>query len=131
MNKLKLTIIGVVVAAGLLAVPLAPIASAADMKKELNDGAGATGLKGTEKNPTATLQQQIKNVTNVLLFVIGAISVIVIIFGGIKFITSDGDASKIKSARETILYAVIGIVVAILAYAIVDWVVGAFTATPS
>ncbi len=133
MNKLKLTIIGIVVAAGLLAVPFAPIASAS-MADELHEGAGTTdqGAKATkDTRPTVTLQQQIQNVTNVLLFIIGAIAVIVIIFGGIKFITSDGDASKIKSARETILYAVVGVVIAIIAYAIVNWVIGAFVTAPT
>ncbi len=68
----------------------------------------------------------IQNVINLLLFAIGIIAVIVIIIGGIKYVTSDGDSSKLKGARETILYAVVGLVIALLAYSIVRFVVGRF-----
>jgi hypothetical protein len=66
-------------------------------------------------------------ITNVLLFIIGAISVIMIIIGGLRYIVSGGDASKVSGAKNTILYAVVGIVVAILAYAIINFVIGSFT----
>lgn len=64
-----------------------------------------------------------KDVTNILLFVIGAIAVIMIVLGGIKYTTSNGNADQIKSAKNTIMYAVIGLVVAVLAYAIVNFVI--------
>ena len=67
-----------------------------------------------------------KTVINVLLFLIGAISVIMIIYGGIRYVTSGGDQGAVTSAKNTILYAVVGLVVAILAYAIVNFVVDAF-----
>lgn len=102
---------------------LASTADASSARTEVLNGANATGQSGSR-----SLEQSINDVTNVLLFVIGAIAVIVIIYGGIKFVTSDGDASKIKGARETILYAVVGIVIALIAYAIVRWVVRAFAA---
>jgi len=72
---------------------------------------------------SANAKKMITDVTNLLLFLIGAIAVIVIIVGGIKYTTSDGDAAKIKSAKNTILYAVVGLVVAIMAGAIVNFVV--------
>ena len=75
---------------------------------------------------TTSLEEQIKTITNILLFVIGAIAVIAIIIGGIRYVTSNGDASQTKAAKDTIMYAVIGIIVAILAYAIVNFVVTAF-----
>lgn len=65
-----------------------------------------------------------KTIVNVLLFIIGAISVIMLILGGIRYTISQGDSSAVTSAKNTILYAVIGIVVAILAYAVVNFVVG-------
>ena len=65
-------------------------------------------------------------VTNVLLFIIGAISVIMIIIGGIKYTISNGDSAQITSAKNTILYAVIGLIVALLAYAIVNFVIDSF-----
>ena len=73
----------------------------------------------------------IKNVTNVLLFIIGAIAVIMIILGGIRYTTSNGDSNQVTAAKNTILYAVIGLVVALLAYAIVNFVITAFSTTAS
>lgn len=61
-------------------------------------------------------------VTNILLFLIGAISVIMLIIGGIRYVVSGGDQNAITSAKNTILYAIIGIVVAFLAFAAVRFV---------
>lgn len=71
-----------------------------------------------------------QTVTNVLLFVIGAVSVIMLIIGGIRYTVSQGDQAAVTSAKNTILYAIIGLVVAILAYAAVNFVVGSFAAKP-
>ncbi len=64
----------------------------------------------------------IQNIIKILLQAVGIISVIMIIVGGIRYATSDGDSTKVTSAKNTILYAVVGLVVAILAYAIVNFV---------
>jgi TRAP-type C4-dicarboxylate transport system permease small subunit len=68
----------------------------------------------------------VKDIINTMLFVLGIIAVIMIIIGGIRYVVSAGDSSAITAAKNTILYAVIGLVVAILAFAIVNFVVGAF-----
>ena len=65
-----------------------------------------------------------KTVVNILLFIIGLISVIMLIWGGIRYTTSGGNANSVTAAKNTIMYAIIGLVVAIFAYAIVNWVVG-------
>jgi len=65
-------------------------------------------------------------ITNVLLFLIGAIAVIMIIIGGIRYTVSGGDSTAVTNAKNTILYGVVGVVVAILAFAIVRFVVDAF-----
>ncbi len=67
-----------------------------------------------------------QTVVNVLLFLIGAVSVIMIIYGGIRYVTSGGDQGAITSAKNTILFAVVGLIVAILAYAIIRFVVSSF-----
>ena len=64
----------------------------------------------------------IKTVVNVLLWAVGILSVIMIIFSGLRYITSAGDASKTKSAQSTLTYSVVGLIVAIMAYAIVNMV---------
>ena len=63
-------------------------------------------------------------IINVLLFIIGILCVIMIIFGGIRYTTSTGDKGKVDSAKNTIVYAVVGLIVAIVAYALVNWVFG-------
>ena len=65
----------------------------------------------------------IKTVVNVLLWAVGVLSVIMIIFSGFRYITSSGDASKTKSAQSTLIYSVVGLIVAIMAWAIVNMVI--------
>ena len=65
----------------------------------------------------------IKTVVNVLLWAVGILSVIMIIFSGLRYITSAGDASKTKSAQSALTYSVVGLIVAIMAYAIVNMVI--------
>lgn len=68
-----------------------------------------------------------RTITNVLLFLIGAISVIMLIFGGIRYVVSGGDSTAVQNAKNTILYAIVGVVVAILAYAVVNFVITSFS----
>lgn len=65
-------------------------------------------------------------ITNVLLFIIGAIAVIMIVIGGMRYVLSGGDSNQITAAKNTILYAIVGIIVAILAYAVVNFVLESF-----
>lgn len=65
-------------------------------------------------------------VINLLLYVLGIIAVIMIVVGGIRYTTSNGNASQIKEAKDTILYSVVGLIVAMLSFAIVNFVLGRF-----
>ena len=62
-----------------------------------------------------------QTVSNILLILIGAVAVIMLIIGGFRYVASGGDSSAIEGAKNTILYAVIGIVVAFLAYAAINF----------
>jgi len=95
--------------------------------------AGAVGaLDGAcENNDSALCQDEVKNksadsliktVINALLFIVGAISILMIIIGGILYVVSQGDSGSVTKAKNTILYSVIGLIVALLAYAIVNFV---------
>lgn len=66
----------------------------------------------------------VTTIVNILLFVVGIVAVIMIIIGGLMYVVSGGDAGSVTKAKNTILYSVIGLLIAILAYAIVNWVVG-------
>lgn len=79
-----------------------------------------------DQRDTKTADSIVKNVINVLLFVIGSVSVIMIIYGGVRYTTSAGSPEAVKAAKNTILYAVIGLVVAVLAFTIVNFVIGRF-----
>ncbi len=65
-----------------------------------------------------------KNIISVLLWIVGMASIIVIVYSGITFVTSAGNPSQITRAKTMLLYAVVGLVVSILAYAIVNFIVG-------
>lgn len=64
------------------------------------------------------------NIFNAAFFLISAVAVISIILAGYKYMTSNGDAAKAKSAMSTIIYSVAGLVVAVSAYTIINWVLG-------
>lgn len=81
--------------------------------------------------PTSIPQVQANNTTlsnimNLVYGLAGAIAVVYIVLGGIHYTTSAGDMNKVKKAKDTILYAVIGLVVVIAAFAITNFVVGKF-----
>jgi hypothetical protein len=69
----------------------------------------------------------ITTITNILLFIAGALAVIMLIFGGIRYTVSGGNSSAVTAAKNTILYAIVGLIVAFLAFAAVNWVLGALT----
>lgn len=61
-------------------------------------------------------------ITNVLLFAVGALSVLMLIFGGLRYVVSGGNQTAVTGAKNTILYAIVGLVVALLAYAVINFV---------
>lgn len=87
------------------------------------------GLDDIKDNFTAggDLTIIVKRVINVAMAVLGVVCVIMLIVGGYNYTMSGGDASKVTKAKNTILYAVIGLVIALLALAIVNFVIGGVT----
>lgn len=69
----------------------------------------------------------ITSITNILLFAVGALAVIMIIWGGIRYAVSGGSGSAVTAAKNTIMYALIGLIVAFLAFAAVNFVLSAIT----
>ena len=65
----------------------------------------------------------IRSIIQVMFIIAGIIAVIMIIIGGITYTTSVGDPAKTKKAKDTVLYSVVGLVVSLMAYAIVTYVV--------
>lgn len=87
-----------------------------------NDLTQCAGLNENNSSNTNDLMKQANNIINVVIGVIGFVAVAFIIFGGIQYTTSAGDPGKVKKAKDTILYGIVGLVVAMLAYAIVNFV---------
>jgi ABC-type Na+ efflux pump permease subunit len=85
-----------------------------------------TDFKG-EGQPTTLFDGTdaiIPRVINLMLFVVGILAVIMLIYGGIRYVISGGSEKGVAAGKNTILYAIIGLIVAILGYAIVGWIVG-------
>jgi hypothetical protein len=80
----------------------------------------ATTITGNQADP---IQFTLK-IVNYVLFFLGLLAVGAIVYGGILFITSGGDSEKTTKARNTLLYAVIGIIIIVLAFGIVKWASG-------
>jgi hypothetical protein len=81
-------------------------------------GADCSSSGGSGKSVDSLL----KNVVNIVSAVVGVIAVIMIIVGGLRYITSGGDTSKVSGAKNTLLYAIIGLVIVALAQIIVHFV---------
>ena len=64
-----------------------------------------------------------KQITNTIIYIVGIIAVIMLIIGGIKYVISGGDAKKVTDAKNTVLYAIIGLVICFFSYAIVNFVI--------
>jgi hypothetical protein cdiviTM7_00647 len=121
MNKLKLIL------AGLLVVPTVAlaVAPAASAESDFTLTNGVSSARGEGVSETASDPQTlVKQFVNIFLFAVGALSVIMLIWGGIRYTTSAGDSNKVTAAKNTVLYAIVGLVIAILAYAIVNMVIG-------
>ena len=121
-DKLKMAVMGVSAVTTLGAAALvAPSVYAADDKP-------AGRYVNPESQQAATgdnrdLMTVLQVIINVVLGVIAFVAVVMIIMGGIQYTTSSGDTAKVTKAKNTILYGVIGLVIALLAFAIVNFVI--------
>ena len=70
-----------------------------------------------------TLSDAADTIIDILSLVVAAAAVIFIIIGGVKYVTSGGNQEKVTSAKNTILYAIIGLVIVIFAQTILQFVV--------
>ena len=104
-----------------LAVAVSLISAPFTSASSIQDGVNAAHGNG---QPTELFGDSgvITSVTNIMLFLVGALAVIMIIWGGIRYAISGGNSSAVTAAKNTIMYALIGLVVAFLAFAAVNWV---------
>lgn len=127
MKRLGIIVVAAAMLAGFATAPV--MAQEADTKQTGVFGA-CDGQESAICSDKTEATDVVKRVINLMLYVIGILSVIMIIHSGLKYTASRGDAEMIKSAKNTLLYAVTGLIVAMLAFTIVNFVVGAFNKEP-
>jgi hypothetical protein len=123
MKKIKQLFLAFAIVTGVGAMAL-PASSA--MAVNVFDQCGGSTSKICAAQTKDNANNMIKIVINLLLTALGIIAVIMIVIGGVRYSTSQGDSGGLKSAKDTIVYAVVGLVVAMLSFAIVNFVVGKF-----
>lgn len=125
-KNIALLITAVVLALSVgLAVPA--LTSAQDIEGNLCEGASLQFGGDRDCDGSANeegLNELIANVVNIFSVVVGIIAVIMIIIGGFRYITSGGDSSKVTGAKNTIMYAIIGLIIVALAQVVVRFVLG-------
>jgi cytochrome bd-type quinol oxidase subunit 2 len=120
MKKLMLLLAALLCAGGVWAA--APVAFADSTQCQ-----GVSAVTGGSpcQNADSKLSNKLNSIINTIFFVGGAVAVLIIVIAGLRFVLSDGNADSVKGARNAIQSAVIGLIVLVLARAIVAFVVGA------
>jgi magnesium-transporting ATPase (P-type) len=127
-KKLAVLLTEIIAAIALTVAPVAP-AFAQDAQQQINAGlCTGSNLEFTENTSSADcstsdaterVNNLIKTIVNLLSAVVGIVAVIMIIFGGLRYITSGGNDSSVTGAKNTILYAIIGLIIVALAQVLV------------
>lgn len=123
MKKLLITIMTMLStfsSAAVVAQPALVAANHTAAHTAVCEGIGKTG--GDCGDDESELNKAVQAVVNILSIVVGVVAVIMIIIGGLKYVTSSGDSNKVSSAKNTILYAIVGLVIVALSQFIVRFV---------
>lgn len=135
-RSIKNILASVLLLAAVVSVPMVAtnVAYADQIGDCLSQGTGLDGSissdtcqPDTTNTGTIDLTSTIKLVVNVISMIVGVVAVIMIIWGGMKYITSGGESNKITSAKNTIIYALIGLIIVALAQFIVRFVLSKTT----
>lgn len=128
MKRLLMLVASVAVLLGFVAPPVLAADAFSGSKDAvcsgvvLEDGKTCDTIAAGAKDPTDTVKQAL----NLFTAIIGIIAVVMMLIGGVKYMTSQGEAAQTNNAKNTILYALIGLVVAALAQVIVRFVLAKF-----
>ena len=118
-------LLAIVMPAGLVVAPAFAV-SQANIPDSLCKGGNLDVTDGTCKSDPVEAQQTVNDiigtVINIFSIVVDVTAVIMIIVGGFQYITSGGDSGKVTTAKNTILFAIVGLVIVALAQVIVNFV---------
>ena len=118
-DKIKMVTMGLAATATLTASALIAPAVSAETPAQKYTGTAAQQAATADSRDLMSI---LNLIINVALGVIGFVAVVMIIMGGVQYTTSSGDAAKVTKAKNTILYGVVGLVIALLAFAIVNFI---------
>lgn len=121
-NTLK-TVLAAALIVPVVALTITAPVGALGLREGMNTARHGSESEMPEEISTGGASSTVKAVVNFILWVVGIVAVLMFIWGGWKYITSSGDAGKLQSAKSTILYAAIGLVVVLFAYAIVSFTI--------
>jgi len=124
LHKKIIITLGIIFGMSLLFTPKQALAI--DVYDDVCSGSNADTALCVNKDKDE-LAPMIKIIVNNLLYILGAVSVLVIIFSGISYTLSAGDANQVSKAKNTLMYAIVGLIVAILSYGIVNFVIDTIT----
>lgn len=112
-----------------LALSTIPVAAACpgvgSSQGQILEGVGQTGSDCSDKGVTDT----VKVVVTVISFIAGIAAIIMVLVSGFKYITSSGDAGKVGSAKNTLIYALVGIAIAAVAQVFVHFAINTASKT--
>lgn len=122
-KSLKNLVIGVVVATVLTlsTLTVASVGAASDIATQACNVDPSAAICA-DINNDSQLTTMATNIINTALMIVGVLAVAMIIFSGISYVTSAGDKAKTTKAKNTLIYSIVGLAVAISAYAIVNFV---------
>jgi hypothetical protein len=142
-QKIKTLIVTLALSLGLVAPMAVPAVASAlgDANNNINKGlctgvTDATGSEGsnggcfnTDGNGEGTLKTLAQKIINIFSIIVGIVAVIMVIYGGFRYITSGGDSSRVGNAKNTLIYAIIGLIIVALAQFLVHFVLTSATTT--
>lgn len=139
MKRLLSIVVGLFSLASLTLVQAVPAYAQDETSPELKQGLCAgvnldinTSCESGQLSPgqaNQKINQIIKTIINLLSVIVGVVAVVMIIVGGLRYITSGGSDTSVTSAKNTILYAIIGLIIVALAQVLVRFVLSKVTQT--
>ena len=119
-SKIVTTLLTIGLGIALVATPVSALGEGG-----ASAGIGAARGDNTPSNLVNGDSSIIKRAINIMLFAVGVLSVVMLIFGGFRYVISGGKKESVTNAKNTILYAIVGLLVAVFAYAIINFILGA------
>ena len=123
-QKIKRYILVTITGLTLLAPGLVPAMASASITSDICTGSnvGSSTSSCTTNSSTDSLKKLAASIISVFSILVGVVAVIMVIFGGFKYITSGGDSNSVSGAKNTLIYAIVGLIIVALAQFIVHFV---------